>query len=281
MSLDTWRRAGQYISFKGHQIYSQVVGNNGPLVLILHGFPTSSYDYVRLVPLLASHYRLILFDFLGYGFSDKPKQHPYSLFEQADIVEAVASHYGLKQAYILTHDMGNSVVLEIMKRQRLIIDRLVMLNGSVLLTHYRPVITQKLLLHPTIGPLMTRLRLIRRPVFARQFGKLFAQRPSANEIAEFWGLIQYNDGVANYHLLIQYLAERRIHELTWLDALTRHTAPLTVIWGQRDPVAVPKIAEAIIERRPDTAYFPLDTIGHFPQWEAPEVVAAIVHEAFS
>ncbi|MCB9435528.1 MAG: alpha/beta hydrolase [Anaerolineales bacterium] len=281
MTPENWRQTGHIIKFKDYDIYTRVVGTHGPAVLVLHGFPTSSYDYARLMPLLADHYRFILFDFLGYGFSDKPQKHPYSLFEQADVAEAVASYYGLEHVYVLTHDMGNSVVLELMKRGRLSIERVVMLNGSVLLTHYRPVVTQKLLLHPTIGPLITRLRLIRRPLFARQFGKLFAQRPSAEEIIEFWSLIQYHDGMANYHLLIQYLSERRIHELTWLDALAQHTAPLTVIWGQRDPVAIPKIAEAILERRPDTTYFPLDEIGHFPQWEAPQTVANIVHKAFS
>lgn len=281
MNLADWHHAGHYIDFNGHKIYTQALGTNGPTVLVLHGFPTASYDYARIAPLLTPHFRLILFDFLGYGFSDKPQRHPYSLLEQADVTEAVAKHYGLEQVYVLTHDIGNSVVLEVMKRGQLKLERVVMLNGSVLMTHYRPVITQKLLLHPTIGPLMTRLRLIRRPMFARQFGKLFAQRPTADEIGEFWDLIQYNDGVANYHLLIQYLSERRTHELTWLEALAQHTAPLTVIWGQRDPIAVPKIAEAILERRPDTHYFPLDEIGHFPQWEAPELVAQIIVKAFS
>lgn len=277
--LNDWQAQGNYISFNGHRIYTQVRGNGKP-VLVLHGFPTASFDYAHIAPLLDEQYQLFLFDFLGYGFSDKPPNHPYSIFEQADIAEAVAQHYDLTSVYILAHDMGDSVTLELLRRGNLTVEKLVMLNGSVLLDHYQALITQKLLLNSFTGPIISKLRLIRRPMFARQFGKVFAKRPLPDEIDAFWKLVRHNDGMRNYHLLIQYLRERKIHEHTWLDALKAHTAPLTVIWGQLDPVAVPQIADAILERRPDTDYHPLADIGHFPQWEAPERVAGLIKAAF-
>lgn len=277
--LQQWQTDGKYLTVNGHRIFTAAYGQGAP-ILCLHGFPTASYDYARLVPLLADHYRLIVFDFLGYGFSDKPRPHNYSLFEQADITQAVAAHYGLEKCLLLTHDMGNSVTLEILKRGTPHIDRFVMLNGSVLLKYYQPLLTQKLLLHPIIGPLITRFRLIRRRSFAQQFGSLFPTQPSEAEIDAFWSLILYNDGMGIYDRLIQYLAERKIHEYTWLDALQANHAPLTVIWGQLDPVSVPKIAEAVLECRPDAVYIPLADIGHYPQWEAPDRVAAEIKKAF-
>ncbi len=278
MNLDQWRAGGEWLTLGGRRIFVRVQGEGIPL-LVLHGFPTASYDYARLAPLLADRYRLILFDFLGFGFSDKPYPHDYSLFEQAGIAQSICEHFGLESVHILTHDMGNSVALELLRRGTPRVERLLMLNGSVLLKYYRPVITQRLLLNPLTGPLITGLRLIRRGTFARQFGGLFAQRPPDEEINAFWSLIQYNDGARAYHRLIRYLNERRVHEHTWLDALAQHPAPLTIIWGQRDPVSVPKIAEAVLERRPDAAYFPLDTTGHYPQWEAPQQVARIIQQS--
>lgn len=282
LTPNEWLKTGNYISFKGHRIFVRTQGQSQkPAVLFSHGFPTSSYDYARIAPLLENDFRLIFFDFLGYGFSDKPRNHPYSLFEYADITQAVAEHFGLEKTLAVAHDVGDSVVLEILRRGKPEVTKLVMLNGSVLLDDYRPLITQKLLLNRLTGPIITRLHLITKPVFARQFGKLFAQPLPASEIDEFWSLITTNDGIGVYHLLIQYLRERKIHEHTWLDALKTHTAPLTVIWGQRDPVAVPSIANAILERRPDTHYIPLDDVGHFPQWEAPERVANLIHQSFA
>ena len=279
-SLSAWQHQGEMLRVGEWQIFVRSEGQGYPL-LFLHGFPTASYDYARLAPLLRDHFQLIFFDFLGYGFSAKPKRHAYSIFEQADITQAVAEHFGAVRCGIITHDMGNSVALELLRRDIPIVEKMVMLNGSVLLDHYRPVLTQRLLLNRFIGPIITRLRLIRRPMFAHQFGKVFAQQPSSAEIDAFWQLIRHNDGMANYHLLIQYINERKIHQHMWLDALKVHRAPLTVIWGQHDPVAVPKIAEAVLARRPDADYHPLSTIGHFPQWEAPDTVANLIKLTFN
>jgi pimeloyl-ACP methyl ester carboxylesterase len=271
-SLSDFRARGQLIELLGHRIFVSDQGS-GPPVLFLHGFPTSSFDYALLTPLLASRRRLVLFDFLGYGYSDKPRQHNYSLFEQADFAVAVAQHLGLGPLTLVAHDMGSSVALELLRRPQLSIERLVLLNGSVLLRHYRPLITQRLLLHPQIGPLLTRLGLINRTVFGRQFAKLFPSPPPAAELDLFWELIRHNDGHRNYHLLIRYLNERKRHELVWLDALAASKVPLTVIWGQRDPVSVPAIAKEVLLRRPDAKYVPLHEVGHYPQWEDPQTVA--------
>ncbi len=277
-SVDTWRESGTWLRIGDYNIFTRMEGQGKPL-LMLHGFPTASYDYARLVPLLADRYRCILFDFLGFGFSDKPRPHNYSLFEQADIAAAVAAQCNGEQCAILTHDMGNSVALELLKRRAFQVDKLVMLNGSVLLKYYRPLITQRLLLNPITGPLIAGLRLVSKRAFARQFGSVFAHPPDAAEIDAFWSLIGYNDGMGIYHRLIRYLNERRVHEYEWLDALVNHTTMLTVIWGQRDPVSVPQIAQAVLERRPDATYFPLDGVGHYPQWEAPELTAGLIRTA--
>lgn len=278
-SIEDWRASGDWLDFKGHNIFIKAVGEGQPL-LVLHGFPTSSYDYARLLPLLEDRYRVILLDFLGFGFSDKPRPYHYSLFEQAEIAELAAAHFGHSSVHLLAHDMGASVALEILRRGKPAVEKLVLLNGSVLLDDYRPVLLQRLLLDPVIGPAMTALRLVGRQGFGQQFGSVFAQCPPSEEIDAFWSLITYNDGTRIYDRLIQYLNERKVHQHTWLDALKTHPAPLTVIWGQRDPVSVPSIAQAILTRRPDARYILLDDIGHFPQWEAPERVAAAVKEAF-
>ena len=271
--------SGEWLDVKGKRIFVKTAGNGKPL-LMLHGFPTASYDYARLLPLLEDEYRLILLDFLGFGFSDKPRPYDYSLFEQAEIAEAVTTHFGFDSVNMLAHDMGASVALEILRRGKPSVEKLVLLNGSVLLDAYRPLLLQRLLLHPVIGPTMTALRLVGRRGFGRQFGTVFAQRPPEAEIDAFWSLITYNDGTRIYDRLSQYLNERKVHQHRWLDALKSHPAPLTVIWGQRDPVSVPAIAQAVLERRPDAGYVPLDEIGHYPQWEAPERVALAVKEAF-
>ncbi len=275
-----WQAQGSFVTVRGHQIFVREAGE-GPPVLLLHGFPSSSHDFARLLPLLGDACRAISFDFLGFGLSDKPRSHNYSLFEQADIAEAVAAAHGLKRLNLLCHDMGNSVALELLKRGSLQVERLIMLNGSVWLEFYRPLLTQRLLLHPWTGPVISALGLIRKRAFASQFGSVFAEPLPDQEMDDFWSAVTHNGGLRIYHRLIRYLNERRVHEQTWLDALSGHSAPLTLIWGQRDPVAVPRIAEEVLRYRPRADYHPLEDAGHYPQWEAPAEVATLVRKALS
>jgi len=260
------------VDLDGHRLFVRECGE-GPPLLLLHGFPTASFDYARLAPLLAPHHRLLMFDFLGFGYSDKPRPYRYSLIEQAALAEKLAARRGFSKVAIIAHDMGSSVALVLLERARLEVSRLILMNGSLLLKYYRPLITQRLLLHPLAGPLLSALGVICKPVFARQFTRLFPTPPPADEIDALWSLIEHNDGAHIYHLLIQYLNERKRHEHEWLAALSSHRAPLMLLWGQRDPVSRPRIAEAIVEKRPDARYVRLHQLGHYPQWEAPEAVA--------
>lgn len=279
-ALQKWRDHGSLMELNGLRVFvseyaptDNPAPDNVPAILFLHGFPTASFDYARLLPHLLAKARLVFFDFLGFGFSDKPRPHRYSLFEQAALAEALCVRLGLSKVTLVAHDMGSSVALVLLARKRLEVSRLILLNGSLLLKYYQPLITQRLLLHPFTGPLLSALRVLRRPIFARQFSRLFPIPPPDDEVDAFWSLIACNDGVRIQHLLIQYLDERKQHEHEWLDALAAHRAPLLVLWGQRDPVSLPRIAEALIERRPDGRYVPLHALGHYPQWEDSETIA--------
>jgi pimeloyl-ACP methyl ester carboxylesterase len=281
-TTDVWRSRGRWLSFNGHSLFVITLGS-GPPILILHGFPTASYDFSRLASLLMQRYRLVLFDYPGFGFSDKPPRYPYSLFTYADAVQMVAQALGLTRLCVLAHDIGDSVALELLRRASPIIERLVLLNGSIIsipLTDPGMLLMQKILLHPVLGAWVSRLRLFRRPVFEHTFSKLFYQALPPHEMRAFWSLVQYNNGPAIYHLLIRYMFERWTHQETWLAGLKAHRAPLTLIWGQADPVAPPAVAEQTIRLRPDATYIPLAEVGHYPQWESPALVAQAICEAF-
>jgi pimeloyl-ACP methyl ester carboxylesterase len=279
---DVWRSRGRWLSFNGYRLFVTTVGD-GPPVLVLHSFPTASYDFSRLAPLLMQRYRLVLFDYPGFGFSDKPPAYPYSLFTYADAAQVVAQELGLKRLALLAHDIGDSVALELVRRAAPVIERLVLLNGSIIsipLTDPAMLPMQKILLHPMLGTWVSRLGLFRPPVFAWTFRKLFYRTLAPQEMRAFWSLVSYNNGPAIYHLLIRYMCERWTHQESWLAGLQAHRAPLTLIWGQADPVAPPAVAEQTTRLRLDATYTPLAEVGHYPQWESPLLVAKAICEAF-
>jgi pimeloyl-ACP methyl ester carboxylesterase len=112
-----WRQAGTFQEIAGHSIFvHERVGSGGRSpVLFLHGYPSSSYDWRDAFDRLDGH-RLFAFDFLGFGLSDKPREHLYSLRGQADLVEALAQRFGDEPVVMVSHDMGSSVATEILAR---------------------------------------------------------------------------------------------------------------------------------------------------------------------
>ena len=281
-----WRAQGTFRTLLGRRVFTVEAGPpEAEPVVFLHGFPSSSWDWHRLIPLLSADHRLVMMDFLGFGLSAKPKRHRYSLFEQADLVSELVRQLGCERIDLVSHDMGNSVALELIRRgsaRSFEIRRYVMTNGSVLLTHYRPVVSQRLLLTPWVGEVAA--RLTNRLVFGVQFARVFAadKRPTREETDAHWQLIVCENGHRNAARLIRYIHERRRYEREWLDALAaRRDMPLAVVWGLLDPVSVPRIAQEVLARRPDATYVPLPESGHYPQLEQPEPVAAAIGEALT
>jgi pimeloyl-ACP methyl ester carboxylesterase len=159
--LSAWLEGGDFIKFKGHQIFMRQ-GGSGPPLLLVHGYPTSSYDWHAVWDTLSKHYSLIALDMLGLGFSDKPRQHAYSLLEQADLHEALLRHRGLRSVLVMAHDMGVSVVQEMLARRMLTnglpdIKAVVFLNGGVIPELYQPQFIQRVL----SSPLLYQVRPIR------------------------------------------------------------------------------------------------------------------------
>src|SRR5947207_12338606 len=88
-SIESWRARGKMLETRDGRVFAVDTGGAGTPVLVLHGFPTSSFDFAAALEHLRGR-RVVLFDFLGFGLSDKPAGYGYSLFEQADVALAVA-----------------------------------------------------------------------------------------------------------------------------------------------------------------------------------------------
>lgn len=278
-----WRERGADVEFRGRRIHVHTRPGQGPLVVLLHGFPSSSYDWRRLLE-LETEMATLAFDFLGFGLSDKPRQHTYSLLWQADLVEALIGRYAEdRPVFVLAHDMGTSVATELLSRDlegRLGagLGGVLLFNGSIVLERASLTSAQRLLRGP-LGSLAARLSTER--YFRHQFGRLFsAQHPlDADEAADQWALITAGGGHRIGHRLIRYLDERVRHADRWHGAIRDWDGPLSLAWGMRDPVATTSVLDALRELRPGVPVTELPELGHYPQIEAPERIATALREA--
>jgi len=238
-------------------------------VLVLHGFPTSSLDFGPAIERLAARRRVITFDFLGFGLSDKPKTAAYSLFEQTDIALAIARAFAVTRAHVLAHDMGTSVATELCARREwgplpIELSSLTLMNGSVHVELAHLTVGQRLL-RTRLAPLFARLST--RASFGFQIKQVCARKPPESEIDAMWELLARDDGVARMPQLISYVNERyRFHD-RWIGALTRLNLPTLIAWGERDPVAVIAIARALAAEIPAARLETWPELGHWPQLE--------------
>ena len=116
MEFNKWKSTGQYFTYKErYPIFYQTAGS-GAQLLLLHGFPTASWDWHKLWPDLSKRFRLIAPDFIGFGYSAKPRSYHYSILDQADIVEQLLENLDVNQVHVLAHDYGDTVLQELLAR---------------------------------------------------------------------------------------------------------------------------------------------------------------------
>ena len=280
-----WAERGRTEGFRDRRIHVfRREGSGIPLVL-LHGFPSSSFDWRGL--LAATERRSALaFDFLGFGLSEKPADHTYTLGWQADLAEAlVERHLDGGPVFVVAHDMGTSVATELFARDiegalGIRIAGALLFNGSIVLDRATLTRSQKLLRGP-LGPLAA--RLANEWVFRREFGALFspAHPLSDAEAADQWALITREGGRALGHKLIHYLDERERYAERWHGAVRDWERPLSFAWGLHDPVATVAVLDALSELRPEAAVERLSELGHYPQIEDPAAIEACLEQALA
>lgn len=274
--LSSWLAGGRWHHGPGgHRLFCRREGK-GEALLLLHGFPTASFDWHALWQPLAGRHDVIAADFLGFGFSDKPRGHRYSIFDQTDRIEALLRDEGIESLHILAHDMGDSIAQEMLARAQERADyprirSVCLLNGGIFYDLIRPLWTQRLLRAP-IGRILQ--RLMNRRGFGRSFSRIFGPetRPDEAALDEFWYLIVRNGGKGVLHAIIQYLGERERFQDRWTGALARAPVPLRLIYGPEDPVSGTLMAERLALIAPKADIIRIDGIGHYPQIEAPEAV---------
>lgn len=270
-----WLESGEFLDFEGHRLFARR-GGHGPALLLIHGFPTSSFDWARVWPTLALAFECHAIDMLGFGQSDKPDDYKYSISASADQWQMLAQSRGLSEVVILAHDYGDTVAQELLARQRegrlpFRILAATFLNGGLFPEATFPLLLQKLLLGPA-GPVVARLSSYRS--FAGSLRRICAMPLDDTELREHWRLLVRADGRRVLPKIIQYIRERRVHRERWLAALQESDVPLCLVNGVEDPISGVSIVRRWRELLPQSAVMELAGVGHYPQIEAADRVLA-------
>lgn len=280
-TFESWAAKAVPIDVGGLRVATHDEGS-GPVVTFLHGFPSSSLDAVPLLERL-DDVRLIAPDLPGFGASDKPVDHVYTIHGATDAVEAVWRELGVTSTVLVAHDYSVSVAQELLARRAeasgprpVEITGVVWTNGGLYSELHHPTVGQKLLLDPEHGAALA--AAMDEPSFTSGIGVTWgARRPMEDaEIHGMWQSMEHDGGARLSHALLNYVANRREHRDRWVGALETCDLPMWFTWGELDPVSGGHVADRIAERLPQVPLDRLLDVGHWPPLEAPDELAAAV-----
>jgi len=278
MTFKEWGDSTNYFNYRDHNIAYWSAGQ-GTHLLLIHGFPTSSWDWHKLWKPLTARFTVVAVDMIGFGYSDKPKQYTYSITDQANLHETILKQLNIVTAHLLVHDYGVSVAQEMLASAK---ERkgdgfqplsCCFLNGGLFpdLHHARPI--QKILNSP-VGWFFN--QFLNKKSLRRSFHRIYGnQKPTDKELDQFYQLMLHKDGKGITYKLMRYITDRKENANKWKSALVDATIPLHFINGPLDPVSGRHLANYCRKLLPQWKVDILEGVGHYPHDEAPvEVVAA-------
>jgi pimeloyl-ACP methyl ester carboxylesterase len=285
----TWEALGQRLDVDGSAVWwadlPALGDEDGDPILVLHGFPTASFDWRHVTDALRATRRVVLLDFPGFGLSDKPDRRN-SIRLCADAVEAVADAAGLRAAALVTHDMGDTVGGELLARDLegdlpFAVTQRVLSNGSIYLDLAQLTPGQQMLLalpdeRFDLAAAGGDPQQSYKAAIAATMAE--AYQPDDVELEAQWLLKSRQDGHTLLARLIRYIEDRRAEESRFTGAIEQHHSPLGVVWGRLDPIAVAAMPEKLAQVRPRTPIIWLEDVAHYPMVETPERFAnAVLH----
>ena len=263
-----------------------VSAGEGPVVVLLHGFPEFWYGWRHQLPALAAAgYRAVAPDLRGYGLSDKPTSlRAYAGQELTGDVAAVIRACGVDSATVVGHDWGGAIAWLTAMSHADVVDRLVILNaphpavfaaalrspGQALRSSYMGFFNVPIV--PELALRAGRFALLRWALTAATVNPTSFTEEDLDRYVEAW-----SEPGALTTMLALYRAMGRTmaRQLPTRRVPTRGRridAPTMVIWGTRDPVLPPSLADPGRDRVPDLRLHLVETSGHFVAAEAPDTV---------
>lgn len=288
---ERWFRAGEYFSWtsttadnngRNVNVHYRTFGDRAdPALVLLHGYPTSSFDFREMIELLDDDYFIATLDFPGFGFSDKPQDgYSYMLEDDAKLLDYfVREVVVLERFSLFTHDRGVSVGLAFLGNYLDADDRAYELsyhflsNSGMFLPLANLLDSQKVMLHPVQGPAAIE-RMKTRP----------RRTEGTDEQVAYADIQAFNDGIGARLGVGKYLLERAANEYRWLDNLTRSPVPVAYVWGLLDPVNPIRIANHVWatylnEREEESSFWVMPKGGHYPQRTHPAEMAKVIRIA--
>ncbi|WP_229740401.1 alpha/beta fold hydrolase [Nocardia rhizosphaerihabitans] len=267
-----------------HRIHAEVTDGPGAPLVLMHGFPDSLNLYDRLMPYLIGRQRVVRFDFLGWGKSDKPAGYPYTGTNQVGDIDAVVNSLPDKRVILVAHDASGPPAIDWALRNPERVEELVLLNtyyeGTVGLRRPHAIVLYST---PVLNWIVRKLSLMRpdleQRLFYYQVGSFIRDGDVRDELVPllfeqfkqsrpaFW---RHTSG------MLGQLTARRLKA----RKLQHFHRPVRIIFGVSDPFLNPRLAKRFAGQFPNNSLHLIENSGHYVQVDEPERVADLMTTEF-
>ena len=283
--LDSWRKLypfeSHFLDLEGVRYHYVDEGRGEPVVMV-HGNPTWSFYYRRLIMDLRQSYRVIAPDHVGCGLSDKPQRYDYTLARHIANLETLLERLALKKITLVVHDWGGPIGMGYAVRHPDRVARLVIFNTVAFWSPEIPWFLRLCRL-PIFGPIAIRgLNLF--AGVAALVGCRHRERMTGEVKA---GYLAPYDSYANRVAVLRFVQDIPVHAghptFSVLQAIEGGLAqfrgrPMLIMWGGRDPVFTKRLLQSWRERFPAAIVREIDDAGHYVVEDAYERIIPWLRE---
>lgn len=271
------REASRFVTAGGVRFHVQIVGDDGPAVLMLHGTGASTHSFRDLVPPLARDHRLIMIDLPGHGFSGPLRGRP-TMDAMSRAIGALLPAIDGAPLEAVGHSAGAALLVRMALDGRISPRRIVSLNGALL-----PFPGLAAQLFPQLAKL-----LFLNPIAPRLFSWRARNGPAVRQLMDATGSRISAQGVAYYETLLaasSHVDGALKMMANWdLEALRRDLprlgTPMTLVVGTNDKAIPPSVSHRVAKIVKSAELVALEGLGHLAHEEAPERTATAIRTAF-
>ncbi|EOZ92863.1 putative Hydrolase or acyltransferase (alpha/beta hydrolase superfamily) [Indibacter alkaliphilus LW1] len=260
----------------GHQM-NYIDEGAGEIILFVHGTPSWSFDFRKVIKGLQQENRCMAIDHIGFGLSDKPKDYDYSTQNHSHTLEQFILKKDLQNITLVLHDFGGPIGMAFALKYPERVKGLIIMNSWLWSSKGEPEYEKfaKILRSPLLPFLYRRLNFSPRFILPKSFGPknkpeskiLKHYRKSFSKASERNGALAFAKSLLN---------DQDWFESMWQQKEKLQDIPVLFIWGMADPIITPTNLKKFQEGFPDADVYQLEASGHFPQEEEPEKVVKAI-----
>jgi len=272
--IEKHERSGKYLNINGVKTFALDKGS-GEAVFCIHGVPTSSYLYRKVIDSLAQKgYRGVSVDLPGLGLTDRPENFDYDFDNFSNFLTQALKELNIDRFHLVVHDIGAPIGFALAAKNLEKVQSLTILNSMIDIQNFKKPLVMRPFEKKVLGE--AELKTITHttwPIMFSQMGVNDVSKIPSNEIKAYVDLLKRKDNGKAFLKIMRNFNQTEKFQALVLKALKNVDYPIQAVWGEDDPALTYDHYKEELAKYTDTQETHLLSSRHFLQEEVYEEIA--------